>query len=102
MTEMALPVDAGDAVFDEGICGGGVGNPQQGLGEAKQSDAFTRAQTIFAQEVGHVGAGGMRGARGTDQCPRADRDTRGKGWRERGCIEQGSEDCRLRGAVQGA
>ncbi len=99
MAEVALPVDTGDAVSDEGVSGGGVGYAQQRLGEAEQSDAFACAQAIFAQEVGDIGTGRVRGTGGTDQGTRAHGDPHGQRRWESGGVEQGAEHGWLGGPV---
>ena len=67
VTEMRLPVRARDAVVDQRIRGGGVGDTQQCLRETQQGDAFARAKVVLLQEIGDVGTGGVRGAGGADQ-----------------------------------
>ena len=62
-----LPVGGGDAVFDERVGGGGVGDTQQGFGEAEQGDAFLGSKAVLSEEVGDVGPGFVGGAGGTDQ-----------------------------------
>ena len=69
VTEVGAPVAAGQGVFDEGVGGFGVGNPQQGFGQAHQGDAFLAGQFVFLQErIQAAGALGV-GANAPHQLP---------------------------------
>ena len=47
VAEMPLPVGGGDAVLDQRIGGGGIGDAQQRFGEAQQRDTFRGAEAVF-------------------------------------------------------
>ena len=89
MTDMGLPVGAGNTVVDQRIGGRGIGNAQQRLGEAEQGDAFTCRQTLLLQKIRDVGAGRVRGPRGADQSAGPCRDARGDGRGRSGGRQQG-------------
>ena len=97
---MVLPVAAADAVLDQGVGGGGVGNAQQRLGEAEQRDAFGGAEAVFLQEVGDVGARLVGGAGGTDQAAGSGLHGGGLVRRQRGGVDQRRQNVWFRGAMQ--
>ncbi len=99
---MALPIGGGDAVLDQRIRGRGIRNAQQRLGQAEQCDAFRCAETVFGEEIGDIGTGSMRGARGTDQRVGASIDASADLRRQRSGCQQRRQNVRLRRAVQAA
>ena len=97
---MVLPVAAADAVLDQGVGGGGVGDAQQRLGEAEQRNAFGGAQAVFLQEVSDIGAGLVGGAGGTHQAAGSGLHGGGLVWRQGGGMNQRRQDGWFRGAMQ--
>jgi hypothetical protein len=80
-----LPVAVADLVADQRVARGGIGNAQQGLGQAHQRHALLRAEREFLQQALHQ-TGAAAGARtlahtaGDTQGQRM--CGRGLGWRQ--------------------
>jgi len=51
--QVACPFAMGDLVADQGIAGGGIGDAQQGLGEAHQGHPLLRRQCVLLQQALH-------------------------------------------------
>ena len=48
--QMAMPVGLGDLVADQAVGGVGVGNPQQGLGQAHEDDTLLVGKPVLVEE----------------------------------------------------
>ncbi len=53
LPQMPTPVGGGDLVLDQGVHRLGVGDPQQGLGQAHQRDALVSGKAIFRKKDFH-------------------------------------------------
>ena len=71
--EVRAPVRRADLVLDQRIDGLGVGDPQQGFGEAHERHAFTRREPVLGEKALHDRGPGPRPG-GPDQLHRAGAD----------------------------
>ena len=102
LAEMTRPISRRQLVTDQPVDGGGVGNAQQGLGQAHEGDALGRRQRVFMEERVDAALAEASPPRFRDQTARPRGDARAHLHRERGRRDNTLDRRRLVHAIGGA
>ena len=97
---MGVPVTGRDLVADQGVAGGGVGDAEQGFGQAHQGNALLAGQGVFPHQPLDRAAGAFRAQR-RHQTGGQGLGLRYGAGRQGGAGQQGGDARRLRPAVGG-